>query len=175
MFFYKFFSKAGKDYFVDTDKITALERQKELLKVFQDKDKEAFRNMFSREAIEQIENFDEKTDELFDYFVGDIVSYNEDGPVGTADSFERSGKKQKKLFQSFNVKTSVEEYRMAMYDCVMNTQEPDKIGIFSLYIVKESESPSYGFAYWGDGKETIGINIGITDNAQPHNWSIDGE
>lgn len=42
-----------------------------------------------------------------------------------------------------------------------DTANIDNLGIHSLYIIKSEEDTDISFAYWGDGKDTPGINIGI--------------
>ena len=123
--------------------------------------------MFSPEIIKKCDSFDESVDLLFNYFLGDFVSYDDMDAYVCDDDFERDGTRRKKISSTYIVKTSKTEYKIAIFDCIIDTQNQNNVGIKSLYIVKESESPSYGFAYWGDGNETPGINIGISDNAQP--------
>ena len=62
---------------------------------------------------------------------------------------------------TYDVKTTKSEYRITIQYVVKDTANNDNVGIHSLYIIKTAEDITSQSAYWGDGKHTPGINIGI--------------
>ena len=60
--------------------------------------------------------------------------------------------------------TDKQTYRIAIQDCVIDETNSANVGIWSLYIIKMEDDTDPSFAYWGDGKNTPGININIKNN-----------
>lgn len=146
----------------DDDQKISNDRMEKILLVLQEKDEDALRKMFSKNAITQAENFDGSIIELFDFFKGEFESYNDwSGPIveeGRND--DGTGRNWKSTESTFDVITSEQKYRFAIKVFTKDTTEIDNIGIYSMYVIK-MEDTNEEFAYWGDNKWSPGINIGI--------------
>lgn len=79
------------EYTFKFDYDIAKERTAKLFEALENKDKDALKAMFSKNSLTEAENFDESVEELFDYFQGNIISYEDQVP--TSRESIRSGKK----------------------------------------------------------------------------------
>jgi hypothetical protein len=149
--------------FNDNDQEIAKTRMDYLLEALDNKDKDGLKAMFSKNAIDQVENFDQSITDLFDYYEGDFVSYDNWGGPVTEEGInsDGTGRKWKRLDSTCDVKTSNGEYRFAIIEFVQDTADADNVGVWSLYIIKMEDDNDPEYAYWGDGKDTPGINIGV--------------
>lgn len=124
-------------------------------------DKKALKMLFSTKAVEKSQNFDENIDLLFEYYSGVNASYEDNGPL-IAEKSRDYDVERKVIEKSYDVKTDVDTYRFAISFVVVDDTEADSVGIWSLYVIKLSDDIEPDMTYWGDGKNTPGINIGIT-------------
>lgn len=154
------FTSCGGLGMFNNDKEVANAQMDKILNAIQKKNRTELESMFSKKAIVEAENFDQSISDLFDYFQGDFISYNDwGGPSG--DETWDYGNKQKILYLSYDVKTSNQEYRFAIQDFTVDTANKNNVGIWSLYIIKMEDDTNPRYAYGGDDKSTPGINIGI--------------
>lgn len=144
----------------DNDKDVANAKMDKVLEAIKNKDKDSLKSMFSKKAIAEAENFDQSIADLFDFFQGDFVSYNDwTGPmVEEGRNDDGTGRNWKSTESTYDVDTSEQKYRFAIKGFTKDTADPDNIGICSLYIIKK-EDTNEKFAYWGDNKWTPGINF----------------
>ena len=147
--------------FYDDDEEISNARMEKVLEAVKKEDKDALKTMFSKKAISQAEHFDESIVELFDFFQGDLVSYNDwSGPRAEGGINEDgTGRKWKELYSSYDIDTSKQKYRLAIQEFVQDTADADNVGIWSLYIIKMEDDTDPQFGYIGDGKDTPGINF----------------
>ena len=131
-----------------------------VLKALEEKDKETLTDMFSKTAIAKEDDWEKSLEELFDYYQGGFIS-SVDHCEGTTEEVQLEDK-MKYIDSSYDVKTSVGEYRFAIQDYTEDTEEKANVGILSLYVIKMKDDTDQGSAYLGDGKNTPGINVGKT-------------
>ena len=131
----------------------------DVLEAIQKKDKSALIKLFSKNTVSRVEYFNQSMSDLFDYYQGNYLSLEWKGSTGH-QSWDYGEKTEEESF-SFDVKTSVNEYRFCIKYCAVDTTDEDNIGICSLYIIKMEDDTDSEHAYGGDGKDTPGINIGI--------------
>lgn len=124
-------------------------------------DSVVLKGLFSPNAIEQSENFDESVELLFEYYQGVDASYTDDGPL-TAEKSQDYGIERKVIDKTYDVTTTVDTYRFAISFVATDNADAGNVGIWSLYVIKMKDDPEQDCAYWGDGKNTPGINIGIS-------------
>ena len=136
-------------------------QMEKVLKALQQKDKETLTDMFSKTAIAKEDDWEKSLDELFDYYQGEYISYDDWGGPGSGETVELD-KIEKDIESTYDVKTSVGEYRFSLFEYTENTFTEANVGIMSLYIIKMEDDTDQKSAYWGDGKNTPGINIGKT-------------
>lgn len=148
----------GETMLVDNDTKLANKKLEELLDAIQTKDMEALSTLFSvggRNA-----QFDQHADELFNYFTGAVLSYDDWGGANVQVDYE-DGRVRKIMELTYDVKTTECEYRFAIRYIARNDMNLRSVGIESLYVIKRQDDTLLEYAYWGDGEFTPGINIGV--------------
>jgi hypothetical protein len=136
-----------------------------LLTSIENKDKTAAENIFSKSVINSNVNFEKTLDELFQYMQGDFLSFGKDWSnpdVEEGINDDGSGRRWKVFLSTYEVKTTVQNYRFAIKEYKIDSLDSSNIGIYSLYVV-ETKKTDEQFAYWGDGNWTPGINIDIVE------------
>lgn len=145
---------------VDYDRKIANKKFEELTSAIQMRDEEQLTSLFSKESVKTSVEFDKAIEELFDYFEGSVESYDDWG--GLYVSTEREEDQVLQVIESsYDVITTESEYRFAIQYVTKDTLNPDQVGVRSLYVIKMEDDTDPQYAYWGDGKNTPGINIGI--------------
>lgn len=136
-----------------------------VMKTVQEQNREEIKSFFSNNIIDSVENIDKEIDNFFEYVKGDFVAFldeefNEDGGaiIGTT---REGGNEFCDRYTSYDVKTTVDTYRIAIYEVLEDTANNDNMGIHSLYVIKMNEDTDLNYIYRGDDKDTPGINIGI--------------
>ena len=145
------------------DQSDANAKMDKILVAIKKKDNDALKAMFSKKAVAESKDIDQSIVELFDFFQGEFVSYNDwSGPMAEGGiNDDGTGRNWKELYSSYDVDTSKQKYRFAIQDVVQDTADEDNVGIHSLYIIKMEDDTDPQFGYRGDGKDTPGINFNI--------------
>ena len=150
-----------KMFFARNDKQIANERFEALIDAIQTHNSDAVKAVFSNNVLREAENIDDSIQELFGYFQGNLLSYNEwAGPDVSAK--KDNGNYWKSYDCTYDFETTQDKYRLAMEIITVDTTDADNVGIQSLYIIRFEDDTRPNFAYWGDGEHTPGINIGKT-------------
>jgi hypothetical protein len=131
------------------DRIT--ERQfKQVLIALKNKDKNLLKAMFSKKVLEESNLIDNDIDYLFNFFQGDVISWNQDGgPI--VDLNINYGERLKEMKSFFKIYTSEQKYLVFILDYYEDTAHPENVGLYTLRIIKmEDEETQFG--YWQDMK-----------------------
>lgn len=143
--------------FHKTDEVIALETFENVLAAIKDRDKAALKSLFSPKAVREAEDLDNQIEELWDFFQGEVLSYDNWGGPGWNGSFDHF-KRQVWLNGTYDVETTEGIYHIATQEFPEDEFDSDNIGLYSFYIISE-ENWSNGFAYWGDGEWLPGVHI----------------
>lgn len=135
--------------FFSTDGQTANKRFEQVLKAIQEKDKQALKDMFCKQALTNDKNIDESITNLFDFFQGKEALYDDrGGPTVYANQNTGGRVNRKKEVQSvYDVKTTEQKYHFLVQEFTVDTENPDRTGgIYSICIhkVQSSEDLYYG-------------------------------
>ena len=144
------FSKTNKNKEIITELFSAIEQQ----------DKDAVYDMFSKNTIDSDNEFELKIDELFDFIEGELVSYDDGGGPSEETEFNDEYKWLSRI-HSFDVITTKQKYRIAIKEYVIDTADPDNVGICSFYIIKADDDPNVEYSYGGDRTWTPGIHFNV--------------
>ena len=150
-----------RNFLMKDDSSVANDKFSELIDAIQTQDVNALKSLFSKSALKEAENLDESIRHLFDYFQGELVSYNNWGGPGVTAEMEY-GDYQEVYDATYDFETAQDKYRLWMEIITVDTTDADKVGIRSLYIIRFEDDTRADFAYRGDGEHTPGINIGKT-------------
>ena len=144
----------------DQDQEYANKQLNILLDAIENEDKNLVKSLFSKNTISNVQNFETSIEDLFEYFKGTAPVWNDQCPQVVDGGYE--GESERIIItSSYDIKTSEDSYRISFRACRVDTANPDNIGIWSLYIILLKDDTNSQYTYWGDGKNTIGINIGI--------------
>ena len=135
---------------------------KNLIKALDNNDKNSLKKLFAPNAIAADEDFEQTLDELFEYYDGSVVSYDDYVQPAVYESSE-DGNIQKIHEFSHDVVTDVRTYRICVRQCVYDIDESDNEGISCLYIIKAEDDES-DYKYRGDRLYTPGIHIGVPNS-----------
>ena len=148
-----------KGNFFQDDRAKANNSFERVLNAIQNKDVIALKSLFSNESLKYVDDFDALANDLFEFFQGDFVSYDDWGGAVAGDGLRESGQEYYTIQPTYDVKTSEQEYRFTFKEFTVNEFEPNKVGIWSLYVIKKADDTEPKCAYRGDGKWTPGIII----------------
>ena len=107
----------------------------EIVEALNNEDKEALKIKFSEQTIKEEEDFDENIESLYNFIQGDIVSWEKIVGAGTSESIDR-GEKVKDVNSYFYVNTDDEKYYFLLDTRLIDTANPDKVGISLLLVVR---------------------------------------
>lgn len=125
----------------------------DILTAIKDKDREVLRNMFSTQALDEIEDFDSQVDYLLSLFQGDVKSWEQD--VWGSDASIEYGEKSVMIKSWHIVETDKDIYLFFMIIFSEDTINPDNEGLYTLRVIK-AEDEATEFTYWQD-MEIAGI------------------
>ncbi len=135
------------------DSTKATKRIEQILATLKNRDKAALKAMFSPRVLEESKTIDEDIDYLFSFFQGEAISFEKPG-VNTSESWNR-GEKTKSLRYKIDITTSQQRYIGFIVECIEDTVNPEKIGLYTLRIIK-AEDKETQFGLWDD-MEIAGI------------------
>lgn len=139
----------------------------EVLNAIQNKDKKALKSLFAKNALAEVENFDDSAEELFGYYDGNYTSYDDwGGPYATGEI--KYGNKITELRPTYDIVTDKGNYRATMKMISVDTNDSGNIGVWSIYFIKAENDDDLSCAYWGDKKNTPGINLDIKNAPDAH-------
>lgn len=153
-------SFGGRVAIFDNDRAVAAEKFEEILEAIEAKDKDMLTLLFSKNSLNEAQAFDESVDELFDYFDGKVDSYD-DGAGPVVETSKDYDEVIQIMESSYEVKTTECEYLFAVRYIVEDTKNPNNVGVQSLYILNAADDEYPEYTYWGDGKDTPGINVAV--------------
>jgi hypothetical protein len=147
--------KGGRMMITDDSDRKIEDQMEQILESIKNKDQYALKAMFSKCALDEVENFDESIEYLFKYFEGNI-----DSKKRNSFSSETSidyGKKSVKFLYSYTVTTDKDKYLFFVIDFAEDTINPNNTGLYTLRVISDEDKEAQ-FAYWED-MEIAGICV----------------
>lgn len=117
----------------------------QILDFIVDKDKEGMKDIFSQQALNEDDDFDNEMAYIFEVFKGEVVSWKDSG-VSVGETNEH-GSKTMQVRSFYEVETDEESYVVFILEKVEDTEQPENIGIYTLRIIK-AEDEDTQFEYW---------------------------
>ncbi len=128
-------------------------RFQEIIEAIGKRDKEGLKKMFSVNALNKADNIDDGIEYITQFYKGEIKS--KDGTVVTSDSKD-FGTRTKKLECNYTVVTDKDTYIVFFIDQVLDTKNPDNVGLYMLQIIKEADEEEE-FDWGGEKTGCAGI------------------
>lgn len=144
---------------LNTDKKIAIEQMERIMNALQDRDAEMLKSMFAKNALAEISDIQAMIAELYDYVP--CCSENMEYRGSIVGGLFEDGQRMKDHCISFDVKTSDGVYRFAFKYISEDTENPDNVGLWSLYVIDQDDDTDPEFAYRADSQYIPGIHIGI--------------
>lgn len=143
--------------FFQSDAAIAKQTTEQLMSAIERHDTNGIKDVFAKTVVDNADDFDESVEELFDYCTGNINSYDiDDTPFSSGITSEERACEY--ICCSFPVVTDKMKYNFYFQTIVRDIENPDNVGIYSLYVIEQADDNSE--PYTGDGMDTPGINLG---------------
>jgi len=155
-------NNSRRNFLMTDDRAIANKQFEDLIDAAKMQDADALKALFSQNVLNEVENIEESIQKLFDYFEGEMVSYNDWAGPGVTAKNDADGY-WKQYYSTYDLETTQDKYRLAMEIIPVDTADADNVGIRSLYIIRFEDDTDQNCAYRGDGAYTPGINIGKTE------------
>ncbi len=126
------------------------------------RDEDLIRSVYSKNVLEETDNLEESFSELWDFFQGDILSYDDFPGLIESDGCYDHGNKWIDLEGCYTINTSVRSYFITFKTRKIDTFDSGTEGLRSLYIVNDETWDGEEGVYHGDGNWTLGLIIDKT-------------
>jgi hypothetical protein len=139
----------GGRMFGNEDKVVD-KRMKQVVQTIASQNKDAFKKLFSQNALKQADNFDLNMDYLFELFHGDIKSWKRTGGPGVDEGIndDGTGRIWKEVRATYDIEISNKKYHISMNECTKDNKNSDNIGIKIFCIINEDDWTE-NYNYWG--------------------------
>ena len=123
--------------FDDNDKKANL-RLEQILENIENKDKETLKSLFSKQALSEAENIEERIIYLFDIFQGTVESWERTG--FSSETSSEYGKKSIMLLSWYTIITNEDKYYFFVVDYIKDDFKSNNIGVYMLQVMKYIDS-----------------------------------
>ena len=113
-------------------------------------------SIFSVHTSGSVDDLEVQIRDFFDHFEGKMISKKRYGPASY--STREGNSVVKEIEASYDIITTDSTYRVAIKFCVIDSENPDNVGLISIYFT-EAICSNMNYAYWGDGNWNPGITI----------------
>lgn len=120
-----------------------------ILDALKNKDKNTLREMFSKQSLLETDDINNGIEYLFDFFKGEVVSWERDGQIVSEKN--DYGDKVKEVKTWYNIDTEKQRYRVFLLDYITYTGKPENVGLYALRVIK-AEDEETQFTFWQDMK-----------------------
>lgn len=112
-----------------------------LLNALENEDKESVRSMFAPDMLNGSDTIDDELDEMFNYFNGEIISYEDVGTPASSASYQEGELTYLRIgnARSGSVITDCDEYIISFSAILINKIKPTQEGIWRIWIGKNSD------------------------------------
>ena len=106
----------------------------QVLSAIQNEDRGYLKSLFSKKALSEVDDFDSGVQRLFDFFDGDVISY-EFHAEGISDK-KNDGIRTTKKRWWYTVNTNTGEYLFFFLEYPRDEENPDNVGLYMLQVIK---------------------------------------
>lgn len=132
----------------DSDDTKANARLEQVIEAIKNKDKESLKSLFSQKALSEVDDFDGSTNDLLDFFQGEVESWKKSSGPTVFESNDH-GHVKKEVSSYYYVNTDKQKYFFLLQDYPVDTDHPDNVGLYLLLVVKSEDREKI---YDGDKK-----------------------
>jgi hypothetical protein len=144
--------------FISTDEYKAEGTLKTVIKAMENKDKDAIKAVFSKEALDMAADIDDNIESLFDFLQGKVESWDSDGGPEIYEELNNGLKLKRSVLFSI-VTTEEQEYFFFLLEYLADRDNPDNVGLYTLLVMNAEDAEEH-FGYWQDNVFP-GIKCGV--------------
>jgi hypothetical protein len=122
----------------DNDDNKAAVRLEQVIEAIKNKDKDAMKSMFSKQALDKADDFNSSVDDLFNFFQGKVDSLEKPSGPTVFESNDH-GHKKKEVSSYYYVNTDKQKYFFLLQDYPVDTDHHDNVGLYMLLVVKAED------------------------------------
>lgn len=145
-------SSFRSELFTRDDEKIADTRFQKIIEALDNKDKEGLKKMFSPSALKEAKDIDGGIDYIIEFYKGKIES-KEGSREGSGSN--NHGEKTGGLKCFYRVTTDKDKYIIFFIDQLVDTKNPDNVGLYMLQIIKLSDREKE--FDWGEKTKCAGI------------------
>ncbi|QUH29776.1 DUF5104 domain-containing protein [Vallitalea guaymasensis] len=120
------------------DEAIANARLEEVIEALENQDKDTLKALFSKQALDESNDFDINMNQMFEFFQGEVDSWEKSsGP--SASTSNNHGHKTKQINSYYFVNTDKQKYFFLLHDNSVDTDNSDNVGLYLLLIVKAED------------------------------------
>lgn len=112
-------------------------RLEQVIEAIKSQDKEALKAMFSKQALDEAQDLNERMDYLFSFIEGDIQTWEDKG--GIDDGVNNYGHTVMKSKYWYIVSTDKEDYLFFLFEYTKNTDHPENEGLYMVQVIKAED------------------------------------
>ena len=128
----------------------------QLIDAIETGNKEEAYNVFSQTTIDAVPDLDAQIDELFNFWIGDLESFEE--LLRSPQETWNRGIHTKDEYVGYSIKTTDEQYSVMIKCCTVHTGDSSAVGIHAIHLIKTADAEP-NMVYWGDKNWFPGIYI----------------
>lgn len=122
----------------DNDEEKADARLEQMIKAINGEDKDALKEIFSEQALNEAVDLDGCMDYLFGFVQGNIESWEAIVHGATTETIDH-GSNIKKSSSWYYVNTKEQKYLVFFLDCTIDTDDPKNVGVYMLQVIKAED------------------------------------
>lgn len=123
---------------LDSDDTKANARLEQVIEAIKSKDKDALKSVFSKKALDEAVDFDSRMNDLFDFFQGEVNSWEKSSGPKVFKSNDH-GHIKKEVSSYYYLNTNKQKYFFLLRDYPVDTDYPDNVGLYMLLVVKSED------------------------------------
>lgn len=156
------------DAYAQPDEEISDTQMEAFLNAVADRNTRALRELFAPNALAEMEDFDAMAAVLFDYCSGKFTAYDDWAGPNSSKTMHY-GDVVKTLYATYDIQMEEGNFRLALSLVRTDTETPDNVGLWSVYIIRAEDDTDLKCAYRGDGEYAPGIWIGVKNVLQEDN------
>ena len=132
----------GEGRLFNDDGKKADKRLEEIIEFINKKDKNALKEIFSEQALNEASDIDERIDYLFEFVQGEIKSWEVISHGSSTDSIDHD-KREKTSMSWYYMNTDNQKFLIAFLEWLIDTENPENVGVYMLQVIKAEDKEQF--------------------------------
>ena len=123
-------------------------RLEQLIKAIDNKDKDAVKDIFSEQALNETEDIDERIEYLFGLMPDKVDSWESSGGL-IIETMANHGHIVEEVKSFYRVDSAGQEYMFFLLDYTIDNKNPGNVGLYTLRVIRAEDEETH-YTYWQD-------------------------